>query len=266
MPTFSKHRLVSVGVLSLWLTIGCQAREGALEEVAAPYAGPSLEGYRFTGRSLLDSEQAEDERYGLFSYILVTYPPEPDSAEEELCLALFREYLRVIPIVEALEDAAVSLESINVTYLPVLRRPLEPSAEELLREYDFVRAKVLLAKVVRRADGGPFIVSSLEPLSTTELPSGPFLIQDLERKPPGLVREWLQLFEAQAARREFWEPLVVEELALEVRTGLAEVAALLPAFQEGTETLGSLMETTGDWVSVIFPSRAVTSATPTDDP
>jgi hypothetical protein len=116
---------------------------------------------------------------------------------------------------------------LNITYLPVLTTVTDDDEPaDLLARYDYSRAKALLSKLPGQLlASGPYLISTLGPLSQMSSVSGNYLLQDLRRVPPGLVDVWFSEFEAQASLQEFWKKRMMPNIVLELRTNI-EIAAL----------------------------------------
>lgn len=131
-------------------------------------------------------------------------------------------------------------KELNVTYLPVTAASKGPaSAEWLLENYDYARARFLLHLLPGDLTGGPYIVSSLQPLGSGTV-AGPFLLQDLSRVPPHLVALWTGEFLRQASQEHFWQASFGTTMALRVRTAIGIMAEGLPDVRKGLNEWVSL--------------------------
>jgi len=205
-------------------------------------------GGRETGRAFLIGEQPEAKGYGLYSYFLLGAPPT--EATRERYLNLIAAYLQFNPV-GGLEGSLERWE-LNIAYLPLKDSPpLEFSkgcsplpcgtdnvafARWVLDHYNYARARVLLRAVPTGGThlNGPYIVSSLKPLSMTPALSPPYLYQDLSSVPPRLVLLWVKEFLDQASQEGFEKPQKGQEVALKLRQSIAVAATGLP------EVLGAL--------------------------
>lgn len=115
---------------------------------------------RETARGFLMKGQRESSGYGLYSYFLLGSPPT-DSSRARYLKAI-QAYLSLIPTVSDLEDY-VSADKLNITYFPV-KSPLppNPTAEWLLDNYDFARARVLLDVLPGAHNAGPLLCFGFE--------------------------------------------------------------------------------------------------------
>ena len=196
-------------------------------------AGPQENPTRKTGRGFLEKGKKEITGYGLYSYFLLGSPPM-DSNRARYLNAI-RAYLNLISKISALEDY-VSADKLNVMYLPVRSSvPLDTTAESLLENYDFARARVLLDMLPGAHNTGPYLLSGLKPLSSAEPLSSPYLFQDLSSvptEPRDLMSAWILEFMNLAAQERFWQPKTAELLTLKVRTAISVLAVGLPEVQK----------------------------------
>jgi hypothetical protein len=203
--------------------------------------GEEERGTRTTGRSFLVKGQKEAAGYGLYSYLLLGTRPSDSSRDRYL--AAIRAYLAGMEDVANLKDY-IAPAKLNVAYLPIdVVAPANVTAEWLLEHYDYARARALLQALPGDLTDGPYIVSTLKPLSPDGVP-GQYLFQNLSTvptKPNDLVSWWVREFLHQAAQERFWEPKTAEQLVLKMRTTIAVLAIGLPDVQKAV----------GGWVSWI---------------
>ena len=228
-------------VLATMMVAGC---EGLAPGVTVPPVG------RETGRAFLIAEQPEAKGYGLYSYLLFGAPPT--EATRERYLNLIATYLESIPPVGSFKGSLERWE-LNIAYLPLKDSPpVEFSkgcsqlpcgtgnvafAQWVLDHYNYTRARVLLRAVPAGGThrNGPYIVSSLKPLSTTPILSPPYLYQDLSSVPPRLVLLWVKEFLDQAAQESFEDSRKVQQVALKLRQSIAVAAKGLPDVLEALD-------------------------------
>jgi hypothetical protein len=197
-------------------------------------ASPSVP-QRETGTSLLLPGKEEVPEYGLYSYLLLGSPPS-DAARERY-LKTIQAFWGLIPEIASLEQY-IPRRELNVAYLPLNSAPEEAtSAEWLLANYDFARARSLLRFLPGNTREGPYIVSALKPLarSATSGPPGPWLFQDLSHVPPHLVDSWVKEFLNQAAQERFWEENRAEALARKLRLTIGVLSLGLPEVRKGLD-------------------------------
>ena len=189
--------------------------------------GPPLS--RETGSALLLPGQVETAGYGLYSHLLLGSPPS-DAARERYLKAI-EAYVGLIPEIASLEQYLPRRE-LNIAYVPVKSAPgPSVSAEWVLANYDYARARSLLRALPGPPRNGPYIVSALGPLAGgdgTSARSDRYLFQDLSRVPPHLVASWVREFLNQAAQERFWEERSGQELALKLRLTVGILGAGLP--------------------------------------
>jgi hypothetical protein len=192
---------------------------------------------RVSGRSVLEPGATEAGGYGLYSYILFGNPP--DEASRNRYTKAIEVYLRLIPDLTALLKYARPIE-LNATYVPIdTKPPPSVSTEWVLDHYDYARAVILLRALPGSRSDGPYIVSSLKPLTGVKSLTGDYLLQDLSSVPPDLVADWVKLFINQASQQRFWKPQSATTLALRLRTGVGILAIGLPDVQKSVT----------DWIS-----------------
>jgi hypothetical protein len=187
----------------------------------------------------LISGRTEETGYGLYSYLLLGSPPA-DASRERYRRAI-EAYVGLIPDITGLEQY-VTRRELNVTYLPLTRLP--PAGpiplNWALEHYDYARARVLLGRLPGDYRDGPYLISSLGPLTATTASPPRYLFQDLSRTPAPLVTLWVKEFLNQAAQERFWEEPTARSLALKLRTTIAILAVNLP-------DLGKTLENTIAW-------------------
>jgi hypothetical protein len=187
---------------------------------------------RDRGHDLLVKNTPETPGYGLYSYVL--FSAAPDDQSRPRYFQLLQAVLAQAPSIDSLGvyyDAA----QLNVTYIPVTSGGKPPvSAEWLLDNYDYAHARFLLHAIPGNLSHGPYLVSSLQPLS--KAPSGPYLVQDLSSVPAHLVSLWTSEFLNQAAQEHFWEQSTGTMLALRLRTAIGIMAEGLPDVRKSLDS------------------------------
>lgn len=190
---------------------------------------------RLSGRSLLEGN--ETAGYGLYTYLL--FANGPDDASRERYKKAMEAYVSLMPDILALEKYAKRAE-LAITYAPVdAPAPKFVSADWILEHYDYARALVLLRAIPNAHRDGPYLVSTLTPLTGKESVSGAYLFQDLSTVPPSLASAWVKLFLNQASQERFWEPKTAALLGLQLRTAIGVMAMGLPDVQKSVH----------DWIS-----------------
>jgi hypothetical protein len=203
------------------------------------------------GHAFLVGNQAEGAGYGLYSYLLFEVPP--NEANRHLYLQAISACLRGMPDIKSLEDAGFDRQQLNVIYLPIsepLPRAfssgsgLSPHALTLLDEwildhYNYARARSLLRLLRRAQRGGPYIISTLKPLSGNEPSPMRYLLQDLSSIPynhPDLMYAWVQEFLERASQPHRWEEMSAKSFALRLRQAIAIVATDVPEIRNALES------------------------------
>lgn len=188
---------------------------------------PSNSRGRESGWSFLISRQTEEAGYGLYTYLLLGSPPAERNRERYR--RAIEAWVGLIPDITALEQY-ITRRELNVTYLPLaLSPPAGPIAVDwALQHYDYARARALLSKLPGDYRDGPYLISSLAPMTAMTTSPPRFLFQDLSRTPAHLVTLWVKEFFNQAAQERFWEETTARGLALKLRTTIAILAISLP--------------------------------------
>jgi hypothetical protein len=192
-----------------------------------------------TGWSLLMRGRAEQRGYGLYSYVLLGARPTDQSRARYL--SALEAYVTSAERISALTAAGIAARQLNATYVPVTRLPgpqERPPAQWLLDSYDYARAREILTSMPGDYRGdGPYIISTLAPLSGRAAFPNEYLYQDLSIVAPRVVRAYAQAFFNQAAQPRFWEPRTAARLSLGLRTTLAAAADGLPQVQAAVKDL-----------------------------
>jgi hypothetical protein len=185
-----------------------------------------------SGRSFLAGADSEEPGYGLYSYLLFGTAPGSED-EKQRDLAVIQAFVKLLNDVSDLQSQpGMTKSDINVTYLLVADRPPEklPSPDWILSHYDFPRAKVLLRVFNRDVFGGPYVASSLTPLSQSDAAPEHYLWQDMSHVPAALAGSWEEEFERRARKSDFWaldkrnqEILGLRDFISNAATGLAAV-------------------------------------------
>ena len=185
-----------------------------------------------TVREFLARGQKEAPRYGLYSYLLFAGPPA--ESERQLYVELIGAYLKLL--VEAGDAPSFAPPELNITYVPVKKRPQQPTAEQVLAEYDYDRAlAILVAQKGGEGLRGAYLISSLAPLADVKTRADLFVAQSLANVPPHLAPLYIREFEACVSRERSWTAERMDQFLLAVRTAIGKVAeegaAAAPAFQ-----------------------------------
>lgn len=195
---------------------------------------------RIVGRDFLLQGQNEKKGYGLYSYLL--FGAQATAATRDRYIQAMQAYLGFAEAGELAKQ--VPATQLNVTYVPLRARPNSLTADLLIDKayYDFTRAQVLLAKIPGAPySQGPYIVSTIAPLTVQTAVSDHYLFQDLSSVPGEVVPLWVQEFVSQSAQQDFWRARNGPHAALELRTAIARLAAGIdPAKRSAKEWQGIL--------------------------
>jgi len=230
---------------------------GALCRIEAFVLLPNIEfrggSTRQAARALLGVKEREPKGFGLYSYILILRPPDAENRERHL--RLLEEYLK-FPDVEQLErnisryrnmSREDARRTLNATFLfvtaavpaPIATKwdaqDFRPVAEWILTHYDFARAQAMAGSVARTLQGGPYIVSTLQPLGSQG--TSEVLLQDQSAVPAAVVAFWMREFLYQSAQERYWEPPAARRLMLRMRTMVAVAAEGWPHVRDATGEL-----------------------------
>jgi hypothetical protein len=187
---------------------------------------------RIPGKAFLGTNEADG--YGLYSYVLLG--SAPDASSRDRYTSTIEAYLSLVPDVFSLETYSRRAE-LAITYIPLqaralgdLESPTPPSVTPawILERYDYAHAAVLLSRIPGRHRDGPYLVSSLTPLSRSTTIGSEHVFQDLSSVPPNLAAAWMKVFLNQTSQERFWMPETTTLLALRLRTALGIIAVGVP--------------------------------------
>jgi hypothetical protein len=190
---------------------------------------------RETGRTFLSAGQPEATGYGLYSYLLLGAPPSESSRDRYL--KAIDAYLTLIPDVVDLEEY-VPRRELNIFYMPVRSAPTPPvTAQWVLDNYDYARARSLLRAVPGPNRDGPYILAAFKPPDGAGgTAGGQYLFQDLSSVPPHLAASWVREFLNQAAQERFWEEKRAVQLAQRMRETVGIMGAGLPEVRKSLDS------------------------------
>jgi len=152
-----------------------------------PAAGGAPE---ITARDYLLRGAAEDEGYGLYSYVVLS--KRPDSKEQfNTYVSLFEAYrARIQPVSEYL-DLGEPKANLNATYWLLTATDLTEIRDRernadwsfFITNYDYARAQVILSHVAKLGQEGPFIIGYIAPIGKPNVSKRPdrdeMLVMDL---------------------------------------------------------------------------------------
>jgi hypothetical protein len=175
---------------------------------------------RVTGTSFLTDN--ETPGYGLYSYLLFASRPTPTTKEryDKALLAWLS-----LPSAQGLLREQLPKELLNIFYVPTKSEPLALTLDEVWASYNYERAVVLLNKIPGEHSTGPYLVSTLAPLSAGKPPQ--YIFQDLSTVPPHVVILWIREFQQRAAQERPWSARMLPQFLLNLRTAVAQAATAL---------------------------------------
>lgn len=192
-----------------------------------------------TGWSLLLSGAKEKPNYGLYSYIL--FGSRPTDVTRERYLKTLEAYVSLAESIASLEASGIAHQRLNVTYVPVIKMPSQkdrPSAEWLLGNYDYGRARAILSIVQGSyRSEGPYIISYDKPLSTMKQLKEKYIDQDLTVVEPKVIYSYAREFFSQAAQERYWEDNTRRQLALKLQNTMYLMARALPPVKDAMKDL-----------------------------
>ncbi len=160
----------------------------------------------YTARDFLIAKELEDNRYGLYSYLL--FPSYPLPASKEKYKIAVRTYLSYSTV--SASEIYLPKDQLNVFYMLLSKPPpkqianclfsqcVEPRDEDIewiVKNYDYVRANIILRTLSRESSHGPYIVSTRCPVTLNKpMTNEKALIQDMTRTPSNLVEKWIRHF------------------------------------------------------------------------
>ena len=201
-----------------------------------------------TGRSFLSAGDLEEPGFGLYSYLLLASAPANDE-EKDRDLAVLGAFLQLLSDVGELESSGAAKSDLNVTYLLLTERPAVklPPADWVLAHYDFPRAKVLLHLFGQDLLGGPYVTSTLSPLSRASSAPDHHLWQNMTHVNKNVAASWVQEFERRASHQDFWDPDRRNETILKLRDFITTAATALSLTVEGAEKFNKMLDDCLGW-------------------
>ena len=224
----------------LFLVFIFSALYGCASGMVGGGPGVSLE-VKASGHAYLVDKQAEEQGYGLYSYLL--FGSRPNETNRNLYLEAIKAVIKRLSGVKELEAQGFSRAELNVTYV-LLKKPLPPgeggpSPEWVLENYNYARAKFFLSKLPETRQDGPYIVSTLNPIARLQRGAGEHLVQDLSAIPPArtdIIQAWIKAFLRRATQPRKWDSTSGEKLTQKLRLVVAIAAEGLPQVQEAIKT------------------------------
>jgi hypothetical protein len=219
-----------------------------------PPPSPVLE----TGRDFLLPNRTEKAGYGLYSYLLWYSSPTPQ--DRTRFINIISAFLQIPTIAseqgtnnmageskQSHQAMVVPPKNLNIAYIPVMASPPaavsggipKPTcAEWVLDNYNVAAARFLLLKLGHPYHRGPYIISTLAPLSAGLPANARYLFQNLSASvvSPELAHGWIEQFQNQAIRQDFWNASMMNTFVLNLRQQVDELAENIPAVRAGLVT------------------------------
>ena len=199
---------------------------------------------RETGSDLLSSNQMESSKYGLYTYLLLSAPPNAQNREKYIML--IRAFLNMAPEINRLEKY-IPPSQLNVAYLPVTKRPTKKLTGKMLeafvlKNYDYARSRAILRLIPGTHRDGPYILSSSSFVSGLAQLEKPYIEEDLTLFPTDMVEPVFKEYLIQAANEAFYEKRSLARLALNMRAIVHVLANAKPKIESELNNWLKLVE------------------------
>lgn len=265
--------LVDSGARALWRAggapTGLYTIEARLSVAGAPYGScqarilvvPPREESRGGGdrvlRAGLTRGAREEPGWGRYNYLLLGSRPA-DSLQAARFRAVVTRFLaRLDDIGDYLGAAEQGLAASDsswrrgfaVTLIPLRTTagPASDSVVAVMNDYDYPRAKLLLAALPGTHADGPYLVSAARPLSAGDVAPGDVLAVDLSHVSPALAAQWTNYF-VQQATAEYARPgFDMRRGLLVMRTALAQLGAGTAEIGRGLATWRKVFDDAVSW-------------------
>ena len=182
---------------------------------------------RLSRRDYLLPKQVQLEEYGLYSYLL--FGSRPDSKSRPRYLKAIEEWLRFSPVSERERQHNRLKKTINITYLPLTKRPgpkvddliakekYPAAAEKIIGLIDYERSERMLNRLPGKHRSGPYFVSVQKPFRLDGNPVKPMLFQDHSWSDPDFIWLWVRAFLNQAEQQKYWQENKLEQFSINLR-------------------------------------------------
>jgi hypothetical protein len=182
--------------------------------------GPGVE----SGRLFLPASSREQVGYGSYTYLLC--PAAAAAPVQARCESALKAIIGALPDI-AQYDRVFSKTELNTVYVPVeFLPPASASAAEILKRYDFARARSWLNIVDRTLRDGPYLVTVARPLSPTERQE--MILQKLDGVASSVVANWITAYLRELGQQTVYGRGFEPSVTLRMRTILAVVAESVP--------------------------------------
>lgn len=209
------------------------------KEVALPDRGAIRGESLLSARRYLLPGASEQTGYGLYSYLLFSAPP---NGQEETAryLKTIEACLLVIQDVEDFLARHVRPSRLNATYIPLKKSPAPGAsnadwAANVLAAYDYAAAQILLGGLDKSYTKGPYLISTLKPLSDASQPA--HQVEDLTGVVPDLAQDWVKQFTYLAAQERSWSEESLQRIGLRLRNVIAVGGKVAPETLQGLAKL-----------------------------
>lgn len=201
-----------------------------------------------TGRAMISQNDAEEQGFPLYSYLL--FGRRPLGEERVLCLTAIEAVLSYAEDITTLRRY-FKVDQLDVAALFVSQRvPTEVSrlsseevAEWILDHYDFVRAQSILARIGDTRRELIYLVTSSSPLGVVRdnNPSADAVVQRLEGVPDAILAGVIRRFLNQAVRADRPKADQIFSLMLRARILIAQAGATTPELTKAANSIVSLI-------------------------
>ena len=208
------------------------------KEATIPDRGSTQGESLLSARHFLLPGKPEAPGYGLYSYLLFSAPPK-DAEETARYLKTIEASLLVLQDVDDYLSRHVRPKSLNVTYIPLKEAPSSGKstaewAANVLAAYDYAAAQILLSRVQRTHQDGPYLLSVLAPLSEPGMPA--HLWENLTGVVPELAWSWIKFFTYLAAQQRSWSDESLQRFGLQLHNLIAVGGKVTPITMKALET------------------------------
>ena len=191
-----------------------------------------------SARHFLLPGTSEPAGYGLYSYVLFSAPPR-DPEETARYLKTIEATLMVLQDVDDYLSRHVRPKSLNLTCIPVNRMPTRGNstgewAGNVLANYDYAAAQILLSRVQQAHQQGPYLLSVLAPLSEPGMSA--HLWENLAGVVPDLAWNWIKFFSYLAAQQRSWSDESLQRFGLNLRNLIAVGGKVTPVTMDALQT------------------------------
>ena len=222
---------------------------------------PPREGKRGGGDRVLRAGLARGEReepgWGRYNYLLQGSRPADSTQTARFRAVVTRFLARLDDIADYTAAAEQSLapgdtawrRNFSLTLIPLRAPPGAgtDSADRVMANYDYARAKLLLASLPGTHADGPYLVSVAQPLSAGPEAARDFVLVDLSHISPALAAQWTNYFVQQAAVDYPRSGFDMRRGLLVMRTALAQLGAGTSEIGRGLATWRKLFEDSVSW-------------------